>query len=179
MKIFILLTFWLFAGYAWSQPPGETIQTHLSDSGSDIDTFCGFKGQLLLIPTDTFYIINHIAVMDFNRCIDSYDTLQAQFSKLKKVDVMLTGMETDFDTLMVNMHSLESKYGSSLQNSIKNAETLMRQNTTLQNNLDSALSELSEAKHKIKNERWNKLGTKLLWATGGLAAGILIVTVTN
>ena len=179
MKIFILFIFWLFASYAWSQPPGETIQTQLSDSGSDIDTLCGFKGRLLLIPTDTFYIINHIAVVDFNRCIDSYDTLQAQFSKLKKVDVMLTGMETDFDTLMANMHTLETNYSNSLQSSIKMAETLKTENTTLQTNLNTARDELSEAKHKIKNERWNKLGTKLLWATGGLAAGILIMSVTN
>jgi hypothetical protein len=179
MKFLISLTI-LFSGLsAWAQPPGETLQVDLDPYVSDIDTFCGLQGKLLLIPTDTFYVINHIAVEDFRICRVSYDELHVELAKIEDINHLLIGMETDFDSLMANMHTLETNYSNSLQSSIKMAETLKTENTTLQTNLNTAKDELTEAKQKIKNERWNKLGTKMIWAAGGLVAGILIVSVID
>jgi len=180
MKFLFTLCLSLSGITAWSQPPGtEIIEVDLDPNKSDIDTICGFKNSLLRIPLDTFYVINEIAVEDFRICRQSYSELNVELAKLEDISDLLIVMETDFDSLMANMNSIETKYGASLQNSIKNAETLIGQNTTLQNNLNTALSELSDAKQKIKNERWNKLGTKLIWAAGGLAIGILAVSVAN
>lgn len=57
---------------------------------------------------------------------------------------------------------------------IDNNKLLREENAIIHKNLNLALYDLNKAKTKIKQERWNSKGMKLLWGAGGLLLGVLV-----
>lgn len=140
----------------------------------DIDTVLNGKGKLLELDRDTVYIINAVGVSEYYRLFDNYNELYNEAAKLDSALQMMSSVQNTFEDYRASIDSLENKYELSLYENIRTAKLIREENGILQSNLDAVSNDLEKARRKLKLERWNKIGSKLLWGSGGLAAGVLI-----
>lgn len=140
----------------------------------DIDTITSNTNYLLRVDMDTLYIISKGGVDEYKNCRIKYRELYNNCSEYQKVETIINAVSIEFDSLNYNIQTLEDKYEIILQENIRNNNVLKEQNETISKNLEAAKEELSEAKHKIKQERWNSSGMKILWGAGGLVIGTLV-----
>lgn len=161
----------------------ETIKwTFLEKNIEDLDTIVRFEPYLLEVDfNDTIYIANPTFIRRFDELNASYNTLRdAVEANLPEAQRLLNSELTlAIAQLSDNVGLLENKYEMSLTENIKNTQLLREENYLIKKDLNNSLKELRSAKAKIRNERWNKIGSKLIWGVGGLLAGGLLIAVNN
>lgn len=156
--------------------------TFLETNIEDIDTIVRLKPYLLEVDfTDTLYIANSIYINKLNEFKSSYDTLRVAVEEnLPEAQMILNSELTlGLNKLSDNVGILEKKYELSLTENIRNTEVLRQENYLIKQNLNRSLEELGKAKQKIRNERWNKLASKMLWGAGGLLIGGTLIALNN
>jgi len=156
--------------------------TFLERDIEDIDTIVRFQPYLLEVDfTDTLYVANPIYINKLNGFKAAYDELRLSVEEnLPEAQRILNSELTlAISELSSNVDLLEEKYGLSLTQNIENNKLLREENQMIQTNLEQSLKELDSAKQKIRTERWNKLGTKLLWGVGGLLVGGTFIAISN
>jgi hypothetical protein len=140
----------------------------------DIDTIIHQKNYLLKVELDTLFIINRRGISQYHSVLNEYKKLRSKYEDVENVIQILGDVDTEFESLNKNIRTLENKYAQSLQKNIENNTKLIGENMRISKDLEAAIQNLTEAKTKIKNERWNSMGKKLLWGTGGVIIGTLL-----
>lgn len=140
----------------------------------DIDTIVNQKNYLLNVETDTLFIINRRGIIQYHSVLNEYRSIRSKYKEVENVMQILNDVDFEFQNLNKNIRALEDNYAKSLQNNIENNSKLIEENMRISKELEAATRNLSEAKTKIKNERWNSMGKKLLWGAGGVIIGTLV-----
>ncbi|MGQ1945497.1 hypothetical protein ACT3CD_00165 [Geofilum sp. OHC36d9] len=140
----------------------------------DVDTIISHSPYLLKVDVDTLFIINKKGLIQYQNCITDYRSLRLKCGEIQDIIYIIDQVDSHFDTLNSNLLSLENKYEMSLMQNLENNRLLRDQNAAMSKNLEIALDDLAEAKNKIRHERWNSKGMKLLWGAGGVIVGTLV-----
>lgn len=140
----------------------------------DIDTIIHPVNYLLKVELDTLFLINHRGLSQYQSVLNKYRELRNTYQDIDKALGTLGEVGSEFETLNQNIRSLENKYEQSLLQNIENNKKLIAENARISKDLESAIQNLSEAKSKIKRERWNSMGKKILWGAGGVIVGTLV-----
>lgn len=140
----------------------------------DIDTIIHPNNYLLKVELDTLFIINHRGLSQYQSVLNKYRELRNSYNDIDKALTTLGDVGYEFETLNQNMHTLENKYEQSLLQNIENNKMLIKENARISKDLEAAIQNLGEAKGKIKRERWNSMGKKILWGAGGIIVGTLV-----
>ncbi|PLX15134.1 MAG: hypothetical protein C0599_17325 [Salinivirgaceae bacterium] len=172
MKTIYFITLLLLTQLAFAQDIIEIPKQ--SKDTVDIDTIIHQDNYLLKVELDTLFIINTRGVKQYQNVLQEYHKLRNKYNDVDSVMNILGDVGSEFETLNQNIQALENKYEQSLLKNIENNKMLIEENTRISKDLESAIENLTEAKTKIKNERWNSMGKKLLWGTGGIIVGTLV-----
>ncbi|WP_109301011.1 hypothetical protein [Aquimarina sp. AU474] len=140
----------------------------------DVDTIIKKNEYLLKVDIDTLFVINKVGLLEYNNCINSYSELLDKCKEYDEVGSIINTISFEFDSLTSNIKSLESKYELSLMENIKNNKLLREENQLISKSLVKTKEHLDSAKLKLKRERWNVSGKKILWGAGGLIIGVLV-----
>ncbi len=151
-----------------------TISESMFSTGRpDVDTVLRSEFGYIKLEIDTLYITNQFLLNEYQQCITDFNTLRETCDNFVLVEEMIKMMKPEFDTLRVNLTNIENAYQKSLDGNLETINILRTDNAKQQQNLENAKANLAQAQALIKQERWNSLGTKVLWGVGGTAVGVL------
>lgn len=177
MKLILISFVCVIMTSAYSQ---DIIVSKKYTSGIDIDTLTGIKNKKVVFKYDTVFLINETGVSELLRCADDLIRIKSLNSNLSDLsgtiynienDVKLVYSNTDYIVDFINLYKNDTE--------IK-LDSITADNYRLKNNMDLISKELDEACDKIRAERWNSYGTKVLYGTGGFILGsLLILLVSN
>lgn len=140
----------------------------------DIDTVIREKHGYIRLELDTLFLVNQNFISEYLLCLKDYNYLQEKCEEVFEVGQMLGLIESEFDSLQGNIKKIEDAYEKSLKDNNNTISRLRMDNENLERNMNNAIENLKNAESLIKQERWNSLGTNLLWGVGGTAVGVLI-----
>jgi DNA repair exonuclease SbcCD ATPase subunit len=172
MKTFLLFIILALSQIAFAQDIIDLPRQ--SKDTVDIDTIIHHHNYLLKVDLDTIYLINRRGVSQYKSVLRKYRELRSNYKNIDDALNALGDVGSEFETLNQNISSLEKKYEQSLQQNIENNKKLIEENVRISKDLEAAIQNLGEAKGKIKRERWNAMGKKILWGAGGVIVGTLV-----
>ncbi|MEI6062354.1 MAG: hypothetical protein WCR72_16750 [Bacteroidota bacterium] len=146
------------------------------DTLVDIDTLVGIKNKNIIFAYDTLYIINRFGVTEFVRCVNDLKKLKDLSVPLNSLSGDLSAIQNNVDSLYMNMRLLTAFIKKYEEETKLRLEALSNGNTRLTENLETITKQLEEAQRAIKAEKWKSLGVKILWGSGGIVVGGLIMT---
>lgn len=144
---------------------------------SDIDTLTGIKGKYIISEMDTLYLINPFGVQEFVAC-------SLNLEKCRQLYMVTEDLASDISSIQENVQALDKNSASFREYALmfqqENAlrlQELENINKVLENNLQTITLQLNGTREKLKNERWNSMGKKLLWGTGGFVTGTVFTAI--
>lgn len=181
MKVSItVFLFSILSFSAGTQPAGSIVRLRpeMFDAEiSDIDTLAGIRGKYLMPEMDTLFLINRIGVKEFIRCV-------SELEQCKQLSEVAGGLATNISAIENGMLSLDKSIeafrefaGMFQQEQTLKLKELEKDNSVLRENLQTIRFQLEEAQAKLNEARWNSMGSRLLWGTGGFAAGTILMAV--
>ncbi len=146
------------------------------DTLVDIDTLVGIKNKSIFFGYDTLFIINKFGVTEFVRCVSDLKKLKDLSGPLNSLSGDLSVIQNNVDSMYMNMRLLTAFINKYEEETKLRLEALSTGNNRLTENLESITRQLDEARRLIKAEKWKSLGVKILWGSGGVVVGGLIMT---
>lgn len=154
------------------QPEIVVNKLMLSQTNQDIDTLY-VKGKTVRFEFDTLFFVNRQLIHDYLRTIDKYFELKNTTTGL--IDNMQKSnkeLEEDFDNLNDNMVKSFQFVRDSLTINNLRLDKWKEENTKLITLNNQIKIELAKANEQIKSEKWNSIGKKMLFGTGGVVVGV-------
>lgn len=182
MKKILLLTLFVFylSSITYCQVSNPIIiRKHFSNSVSDIDTLINIRNKKIVFETlDTLFIINKYGVSAFIKCANDQISLKDNFTEsLQNLNSNISSLSLNFNQINSETESMVSFIKNYESETRKRIELIDVQNDKLKNSVELLNKQLEDAYQKIKQERWNSLGTNLFWGIGGTALGILVAAI--
>lgn len=173
ITIFVAICFNFNMAYSQSTDTIVITESMFSSDRPDVDTVLRSEYGYIKLEMDVLFLTNKLFLDEYQQCIADYNTLRETCDKALETEEMIKLIEVEFDTLRVNLVNIENAYQKSLDGNIQTIDLLRTDNARLKQNLENAQNNLNKAQALIKQERWNSLGSKLIWGVGGTAVGVL------
>jgi len=180
IRCFSLILFFLIPCGLSAQNTGSVIRISpemFEPLVADIDTLLGIRGKCIVSEMDTLYLINPVGVKEFVTCSSSLERCRELYRVTEELETNIASLQEGMQSLDKSNASFREYALMFQQENAHKLQELETNNKVLEDNLQTIRFQLSEANEKLKAERWNSMGKKILWGAGGFVTGTIFATI--